>query len=676
MKKLFIALTLCSFFAYQVTETRENVSGKTHLRTIAPFESGSAMRVSAFNHEVASQHQSNGNKGGFQVSVFGGKNTKKAAAAAYFMPYGHKTLTFQGQQAEDFTKLQTAFEGRYTLAAEPYTAIKGEDTLGTTAITLTRFTKSYDNNVDTSIVRPWNFGITYAATQDIYGGATAGVGIYSHPTFKASISPEFNRSHAGAAAAFRYHFSEDPKSFWFEASTAVEWVRTEVKLNEVPETDKTDLTEANFIPADIGTPLATVTADLLTYDDVGGNGGANNVDNALQMNSEVALVWINARQDEGSDPALPTGTYWPVKQAVTNGGDIDITSVEHAFKGGADVYPDDDKKIWNYGKVDGARKKTRLADVELKMGYNFVCTPTYKSNGYLGVVIPTGNKATGEFLGEALVGNGKHFGLMAGGTTSIELSMDSDWNVSYRIDTNGRYLFKNTQTRSFDLKGNEWSRYLMVWEKEKWEAAFLVFNGTDEPSKYSQIRNYSAGINFFTKDMYVTPGFQGRINQSMVLQSEKCLVEFGWNIFAREAEKVTLTSAWSENIAFPEATISPFVEFPGTPANNPKDQLLRNNGLLLSKNNKTFNNDALTTTQGSDIVWNSAFEITEAMLNLESAASPQVITHTPYVSANYTWGDTSSDRPGSVGVGASYEFAQNNNSLNQWQLWGKLGFCF
>ena len=141
---------------------------------------------------------------------------------------------------------------------------------------------------------------------------------------------------------------------------------------------------------------------------------------------------------------------------------------------------------------------------------------------------------------------------MLGGTTEIELSNDGDWAVTYRIDTHARYLFKNTQKRSFDLHNNEWSRYLMVWNKEDWEAANTVY-GTAAPM--SQARNYTAGINVFTKDMHVTPGAQGRLNQALVMNSENYMIEMGWNIFAREAEKVALTQAWSENIAFPEATI-------------------------------------------------------------------------------------------------------------------------
>ena len=692
MKQISRALIMCSLaIGCQITDAKQgDVSGKTHLRSVAPFEAGSAMRESIFNHSATAQ-QAEGKKSGLQVTVFGGKNTKQDAAGAYYLPYGHKTLTFQDQQT--FKKLNTAYEARYTGTSGVYhqlasvTLPTGAGIASATAtdgITTRRFTLGYDDNTDTSFVRPWHFGITHAATQDIYGGTPlsgtdtttgAGVGISFSPQFKSTISPEFHHSHAGAAAAFRYHFSDEPKSFWFEASTAVEWVRNEMKLNEKIEIEKLELNSTNFPPTTISSTYSVISDDPAFAALVYTHTATAAVTSVAQMKSEINLVWMNT-VDETGGAANPTGTYWPVGEAVTNGGSTSIDNVTEAFTSNTENLAVNKK--WLYGKINGAMKKTRLADVELKMGYTFVAAENYSSNGYLGIVIPTGNKATGEFVAEAVVGNGYHAGLMAGGTTEIMVNQNDDWTVSYRMDTNARYLLKNTQKRSFDLVDNAWSRYLMVWEKDNWTAALAKFNSDTEEEKYSQIRNYSVGINFFTKDMYVTPGFQARINQSLLLEAERYSVELGWNVFAREAEKVALTKSWTENIAFPEATISPFTSYDSTAAgNNLLANKVAHNGLLLTKNNKTYRNDALNTTNPAvDTAWNADFEITEKMIDLESAASPQSITHTPYVSVNYMLGDADSDRPGTLGVGASYEFAQNNSSLSQWQLWGKLGFNF
>ena len=679
MKQISRALVMCSLaIGCQITDAKQgDVSGKTHLRSVAPFEAGSAMRESIFNHSATAQ-QAAGKKSGLQVTVFGGKNTKQDAAGAYYLPYGHKTLTFQGQQT--FKKADKAFDVKTTPSL---TGADGNTTAGTAIIP---YTRGFDTNEDTSVVRPWHFGITHAATYDPYAGTavgTNGTGAFFSPQFKSTISPEFHHSHAGAAAAFRYHFSDEPKSFWFEASTAVEWVRNEIKLNEKIEIENLALTTANY---PINTNLTDSGGYTVSISSAAANTAfkttiANPITTPDLMKGEVHLTWIGTRDTSGGGLAANiTGTSWPVAETVANGGSTSVDNVTEAFTSNTENLAVNKK--WLYGKINGAMKKTRLADVELKMGYNFVAAENYNSNGYLGIVIPTGNKATGEFVAEAVVGNGKHVGLMAGGTTEIMVNQNDDWNVSYRMDTNARYLLKNTQKRSFDLVGNQWSRYLMVWNKDDYTAAKTNYDlGLANSSLMTLVRNYSAGINFFTKDMYVTPGFQARINQSLLLEAERYSVELGWNVFAREAEKVSLAKAWTETIAFPDAVTSPITYDDSEPvtvsagANATGAPHLAVGGLRLTKNNKTYQNDTLNTTNKTE-GWNAEFEITEKMINLESAASPQSVTHTPYVSVNYMLGDADSDRPGALGVGASYEFAQNNSSLSQWQLWGKLGFNF
>lgn len=430
--------------------------------------------------------------------------------------------------------------------------------------------------------------------------------------------------------------------------------KNELRLNEKVEKEKLDLSTitrtvsvtekgSNTFP---NTALTTVVTP-------------SSVTSEPLMQEEVTVVWLGIKTAANANITGETGTYWPVSSSVTN-MTADIKNITQAFTGTTTGLADN--KVWKYGKLAaGGNKKTALADIEFKFGYNFVSNPNYSSNGYIGVVIPTGNKATAEFLDQAVIGNNKHFGLMMGGATAIELSNSGNWTTSYRIDMNSRYLMRNIQKRSFDLYNNQGSRYLMVWEKTKWEAANAVF--ATAQTKHSKARDYSAGINFFTKDMNVTPGFQAKINQALVMQSDKCFVELGWNISAREAEKVSLTKSWSETIAFPEATYSPLRD-----------------GLRLAANNKSYKNDALSVSQydavSSTGTWNSAFEITEKQIDLNSAATPQSVSHTPYASLHYTWGDANSSRPGSIGVGGSYEFAQNNAKMNEWNIWGALSFNF
>jgi len=646
MKKLSILFLMSGFLTSNITQSRPLISGKTYRASNSVFEAGAPIRASIFNSESVAQHSRNGNKGAFQFVAYGGKTTKGDEAAAYFMPYGHTKYTVQGQQ--EFTKLPVVYD------IPTLTPAFGTANGNLATYVLNKKTPAYDANTDTSRILPWNFGVDFAATYDQYANVGAGVG-YS-PQFKSTIAPEFHCTHAGVGAAFKYHFSSEPQSFWVEAATAVEWKKNELKLNEKVVTLKLDLSTIAR-PTSISNKgtLTNGTAPAYTY-------AANNVTTESTMQEEVSLVWLFTKTSAANTAVTgTTGTYWPVSSSVTN-MTADIKNITQAFTGTTAGLADN--KVWKYGKLAaGGNKKTALADIELKFGYNFVSNPNYSSNGYVGVVIPTGNKANAEFLDQAVVGNNKHFGLMMGGATAIELSNSGNWTTSYRIDMNSRYLMRNIQKRSFDLYNNQGSRYLMVWEKTKWESAEAIFDDGDANTQFQEARNYSAGINFFTKDMNVTPGFQARINQALVMQSDKCFVELGWNISAREAEKVSLTKSWSETIAFPEATYSPLRD-----------------GLRLAANNKSYKNDALSVSifdlSSAANTWNSAFEITEKQIDLNSAATPQSVSHTPYASLHYTWGDANSSRPGSIGVGGSYEFAQNNAKMNEWNVWGALSFNF
>ena len=58
--------------------------------------------------------------------------------------------------------------------------------------------------------------------------------------------------------------------------------------------------------------------------------------------------------------------------------------------------------------------ETGVADIPLKLGYDFVREEDYHAGINIGLTIPTGNEAKGVKLFEAIVGNGGHFGFGAG----------------------------------------------------------------------------------------------------------------------------------------------------------------------------------------------------------------------------------------------------------------------
>ena len=361
------------------------------------------------------------------------------------------------------------------------------------------------------------------------------------------------------------------------------------------------------------------------------------------------------------------------ENVVTAAGALDATWIDHGFPAGNTVAPENltqafAQEAWNYGKVNGAQKITRLADIELLAGYEFINEPTHHTNGYLGIVIPTGNKAQGVYLAEPMVGNGGHFGLMYGGTLEIQMSHDEDFIVTTRIDGNFRYLFQNTQMRALDLKDKPWSRYMMVWPDLATATAAIATNGLN---RYA----FTPGINVFTQSVKVTPGSQLRINSAIMLESAHFKGELGCGMMSRQSEKVILANAWAAGTVALAASNATSINSESVVSINP-GRTIFNNAVLdqVAPAAASFDDGANlsgTTLTAAEYAANC---VEQTDLNLDSAASPASLSYIPYLALGYAWGEDAT--PGFVHVGGSYEFTLQNTFSNQWQVWAKLGFSF
>ena len=112
------------------------------------------------------------------------------------------------------------------------------------------------------------------------------------------------------------------------------------------------------------------------------------------------------------------------------------------------------QKEWCFGKITcDKRTKTRLADIEARVGLEWLQREPYHVESYFGVIIPTGNEQSGEFLFDAVVGRGKHFGVMFGSSGGLHMWKNASGDKVLRAEYNNhtQYLFRNTQHRSFDL---------------------------------------------------------------------------------------------------------------------------------------------------------------------------------------------------------------------------------
>lgn len=647
--------------------------GQTYRRVDNEFQNGTPLFVSLFSTDVIRNLEEEDKHGALQVTVFGGKNTKHSDSAKYFFPYGYDKYTFDGEMVNPATFASNIAWNQAELGATATTAgvvdinvvdgVLGEGSLNTATITAdSEFfasdasTYKFDTNTDKSKILPWNFGITYAALFEPLGaaavGSAAGTGLISSPAFKSTIAPKYFYSHVGAGLALRYHFSDDKQGFFGQISTAVENVKSKICLNEHVITAKTELTSENF---PTNAPIAQLTEPVLQV-----AGSASGL--TVELADSTLAGSINAAYLNGT-----LGTGFPADQEGTAVANTAAPqNVSEAFM----------QSAWKFGKMGCQQSVTRLADIELLFGYQWLCSDCASNNWYLGIVIPTGNKPCATFVAPAVVGNGQHVALMVGSSLELMLSENECRSCWYRLDTNSRYLFKNTQMRSFDLKGNEWSRYMMVWEnKEAYTAALSAVQAGSGNEGYAN-RTYTPGINVFTANMKVTPGFQIRLNQAVYFKAEKFSAELGWNVFGRAQECVKFACSWDKAPAFADSSY-----IAGVALNNSRTiyndaQTMSANATadLLYRSGQVLNlaQTELNSTANQNLY--DQFVITEAQVNLASAATPAAVIQTPYAVLGYAWG--CGDYKPVFSIGAQYEFTGNNRALNQWMVWGKFEFAF
>jgi hypothetical protein len=693
--------------------------GHTFMAITPEFAAASPERVSLFENTRLENLKHDDKHGNFQLVLFGGQNTKGSQTAAYYLPYGHQTLTFDGSIqnvgtfASDLAESSVVINefGTAGPASGDEISLGGNYILnGYETIAVDPATYKFDLNKDTSKILPWNFGITYAALFEPLGasanGALVGTGLITNPQFKSTISPCLKRWHVGAGMELTYHFSDEPDGWYMRLSTAVQHVSSQIKLNEKVVNKKDALDQATAVSADIyGTASGTanpVNPNLAAFtngNDTSFNANyndfyinpINNAPTGIGQAGYATVAPVGSLRDAylGWDGSTYNATGFPID---TDGADaVAPNNVTEAFN----------QSAWKYGKIGCANKITRLADIELSIGRLWTCGECATTMWELGLVIPTGNKPCATYVAPAVVGNGQHAGIRVGSTTTVMISQNDESSTWFTMVYDGRYLFRNTQKRSFDLKNSEWSRYMMVWaNKDAYSSAVNAFAApfaTGVAKVGLPQRGYTPGINVFTTDFYIKPQLQQRLNQAVFYMGERFRAELGWNLHSRQKECVQLSCGWDAQPAFADSS-----DIAGLGLNNNRriyndSQTTVVNGIdSLTRGYTLANAPLMTVVTGAgnisglpyyigmpastktaaltSVVDNyDNFALTEADINFDSVATEAVISYTPYLALGYAF---DYDCKPVLSVGASYEFTASNRSINQWMVWGKFEVAF
>lgn len=169
---------------------------------------------------------------------------------------------------------------------------------------------------------------------------------------------------------------------------------------------------------------------------------------------------------------------------------------------------------------------------------------------------------------------------------------------------------------------------------------------------------HTPGINVFTQDVKVSPGVSRIYQTAFIFNNEGFQGELGYSFTARPAECVELQCEFPSGIAL-------------------KSLLHAGQINTVQTINNTIGCDDIELFGGAQ---QSPFDvynqntITDADLDMNSAAHPAFETYIIYASMGNRWDDR--EYPIFIGGGGSYEFCKDNSAMTRWLLWAKIGASF
>ena len=345
------------------------------------------------------------------------------------------------------------------------------------------------------------------------------------------------------------------------------------------------------------------------------------------------------------------------KETITNQGlpHIGPNTAKETFAG--HMLTSDWSDRWIYGKIEGNKHETGLADIDAKVGYRIFEQNRIKLSINLDLTMPTGNKTTGIYFFDPIVGNNRHWALGAGFDSVFKLweSNDKEKNFSLIVCADYRYLFENKQFRALELKNKKWARYIRMRQQDPSDATRVLGNSIP-------------GINVMTRKVKVEPGSQLDFLADLQFKYKYFHFDIGYNLWAKESEDISLNNAWNapgmfglvaadssfnNNIAVKAAT-------PNFAAASNFPQLIYPQTIATAVSSETtINNYAAA--NGNLIQEN----------DVDVSGSPSAMSHKILGNASFDFSFKS--KPMFLGVGGSYEFASDNTALEQWALWLKMG---
>jgi hypothetical protein len=239
----------------------------------------------------------------------------------------------------------------------------------------------------------------------------------------------------------------------------------------------------------------------------------------LQVLAPVEMTWFLLRQQEYAHvPAQELQTSFPpgYYENTGSGSLPPYTTIQQALS------TSDGFHVLGRWEFCG-RFKCGLANLEGRIGCDFITTQRGHLGSYFLAQVPTGTRLEPEFFFNAVVGNGQYWKVGGGVTGHYQfISSDNDSLIGY-FEGNVGTLFSGKQHRMFDYTGKGClSRYMLQ------KGAYLSVNYT------------VTGDELATRQLSATIAAEGEAKIELLYNRNAWQIKGGYNIYGRSAESLRI----------------------------------------------------------------------------------------------------------------------------------------
>ncbi len=299
---------------------------------------------------------------------------------------------------------------------------------------------------------------------------------------------------------------------------------------------------------------------------------------------------------------------------------------------------------WKYAKIaKQSQTLTRPEKVKLTLGRAMMSHDFFQIASRLSVDIPIAHHQDPKYLFSPVVGLDHHIGWGGAVFMQILLNRDpKDFAWTFFLNLEGTFYFRNTQHRTYDLKGKPWSRYMLYTRRNS--APGIVI----------------PGVNVLTLDSTVRPSGIADLSMGWRINSGIFEVELGYDIWGYGGERVELRSTLNSEFNYRCEGLNLFgVAGRGT----------------ITVDGQPSQATASASTISTQAIDDSSFVgINENDIDLCSAAAGSALNHKAHAAVGIEHMGDNMNAFG--GLGVFVEYAQKNGSLATWGVWFKIGGTF